>query len=261
MLRSVKNLESYRVAATDGDIGTIVDFYFDDEAWTVRYLVVDTQRFWQSAHRVLVSPISFRGVDWEKELFQLSLTREKIRQSPSWDLHQPVSRQHESVFNQYYGWGSYWDYAGAFGWGLGAVPSALAQANVDEQARPAPGDIHLRSIEALRHYTVGCTDGELGQVADFIVDDETWRLRYLVLDTHMWWPNKQVLVAPEWVTRISWENREVRFDLTRAAVKSAPEWTAGMTIERSYEEILHAHHGKPGHWIAPPRDAPSPDPR
>ena len=250
MLRSVRALESYRVGATDGEIGKIDDFYFDDERWTIRYLVVDTQHFWQSAHRVLVSPLSFREVQWDARVFQLALTRDKIRQSPSWDLHQPVSRQHESVFNQYYGWGPYWDYAGAFGWGLGAAPSALAVATVNAPHPEQSGDVHLHSVESLRHYKVGCTDGELGQVVDFIVDDRTWRLRYLVLDTHMWWPKKHALVAPEWVTRISWENREVRFDLSRAAVKRAPEWTPGMVIERSYEEILHAHHGKPGHWIA-----------
>ena len=41
MLRSVKNLEGYAIGGTDGEIGHAKDFYFDDRAWVVRYLVVD----------------------------------------------------------------------------------------------------------------------------------------------------------------------------------------------------------------------------
>src|SRR5688572_14268005 len=103
MLHSAKQIEGYAIRARDGDIGTVRDFYFDDEHWHVRYFVVDT-RAWLTGRKVLISPESARGQIWADRVIPVSLTQEQVRASPSIDIAKPVSRQHEMELRHHYGW-------------------------------------------------------------------------------------------------------------------------------------------------------------
>ena len=186
MLRSLKDLEGYTANATDGDVGRAVDFLLDDEHWAVRYLVVEPGSFLDGS-QVLVSPLSFREVEWSTHRFHLALTKEKVRRSPSIDVDKPVSRQHEGDFSRYHGFPCYWRSSGL--WGMTSTPSALAEnESTEEPTEPAEegGDVHLRSARDVRGYRVQGTDDAIGHVEDFIVDDETWQVRYLVIDTSNW---------------------------------------------------------------------------
>lgn len=249
MLRSLRDLERYSVSATDGDIGHVRDFLIDDEQWTVSNLVVDTGD-WLSRRKVLISPISFRATDWATCRFHLALTMEKIRHSPSVDLDQPVSRQHELDHYGYYGYPYYWGYPG--GWGLGAPAQFMAAGGWNE--RPAEssdepnGDKHLRSINHLRGYHIQGKDDAIGHVEDFIVDEKTWAIRYLVIDTSNWWLGKKVIVAPHWASRVSWEERTVYLDLTQSEIKNSPEWDAASAVNREYETRLYDYYGRPAYW-------------
>jgi hypothetical protein len=244
MLRSLKKLEQYKVSATDGDLGSIVNFLIDDERWAVRYLVVDTGGLF-GGRQVLISPISFRKVDFSTQRFHLALAKDKIRNSPSVDLDRPVSRQHERAYYGYYGYPSYWGYGGL--WGMGYYPGAMATATYDRPGdRPGepPSDAHLRSAREVTGYHIEGTDGSIGHVEDFMVDDESWAIQYMVIDTSNWWVGKSVLVAPEWTTRISWLDRKVYVGMTRASIKQSPEWGVDDPIERAYEEQLFRHYGR-----------------
>lgn len=247
-MRTLKDLERYTVHATDGDVGRVEDFLLDDERWAIRYLVVNAGSF-LDGRRVLVSPISLRDVEWSARSFHLSLTVEKVKNSPSIDTAKPVSRQHEWDYFSYYGYPFYWGGAGV--WGTSAYPSLLGVAS----RSPGPtersdqtGDVHLRSAHELRGYHVQGSDEAIGHVQDFIVDEETWEVRYLVVDTSNWWFGKKVLVAPGWATRVSWPENKVYVDLSREVIKSAPEWKADVPIDREYEARLHDHYGRPAYW-------------
>jgi sporulation protein YlmC with PRC-barrel domain len=250
MLRSLKLLEKYKVNATDGDIGHVENFLVDDVSWAVRYLVVDTGGL-LDGRQVLISPISFRDVDFSGSRFRLNVRVEKVKRSPSVDLDLPVSRQHEREYFAYYGYADYWGFGGL--WGPGGYPSALISA-----VKPAPparpgeqaADAHLRSARDVAGYQIEGTDGPIGHVQDFVVDDETWKIRYLIVRTTSWWPGKSVLVAPEWATRISWEERRVDLDMTRDTIKRSPEWSVMYPIAREYEEQLHAHYGRIPGWAS-----------
>jgi hypothetical protein len=256
MLRSLKELERYTVNATDGDLGSVANFLFDDEKWAIRYLVVKTGNFFDE-RRVLVSPISFRKVDWAKGVFHLALTMDQIKGSPGLDADRPVSRQHERNYSDYYGYPYYWGTMGV--WGSGYYP-ALLGARPRNGAPPAlpddkPGDVHLRSAADVRGYDLRGTDDGIGFVADFIVDDETWELRYLVVDTSHWWWGKKVLVAPDWATQVSWSDRKISLDLTRDAIKNSPEWNTETAVGREYETRLYGHYGRKAYWPAIDRPA------
>ncbi len=252
MLRSLKDLERYDVSASDGDIGTVVDFLFDDGRWVVRYLVADTDGFFDS-RRVLITPISFQQADWGSRRFHVALTREKVKNSPGIDVDKPVSRQHERDYYGYYGYPSYWGYPGA--WGLGTYPSLLADPgwSIPGSSQPtqAAADTNLRSASEVRGYHIQGTDDTIGHVEDFIVDDETWHLRYLVIDTSNWWFGKKVLVAPHWADSISWADRVVRLDLSRKAIKDSPEWNPNAGVNRQYEVELFDYYGRPVYWESP----------
>jgi hypothetical protein len=262
VLRSLKDLERYKVSATDGDIGSVVNFLLDDERWMVRYLVVETEGM-LDGRRVLISPIFFRQAEWSTQRFHLALTKEKVKNSPSVDVDLPVSRQREREYYRYYDYPYYWGDTGL--WGMGAYPGFLAAGGWNEApelSEEASGDVHLRSAKEIRGYHIQGSDEPIGHIDNFIVDDETWEVRYLVIDTSNWGFGKKVLVAPHWATRISWEERNVYVDLSRQAIKNSPEWNAAAPINREYEERLYDFYGRPVYWATAdgPKDAHSPPP-
>ena len=248
MLRSLKDLERYTVGATDGDIGSVVNFLLDDEHWTIRYLVAEPGGFFDG-RRVLISPMFFRQVDWANRHFHLALTMDRVKNCPSVDVDKPVSRQHERDYYHYYGYPYYWGYSGR--WGMGAFPGFLTAGGWNETADghlAKSGDVHLRSASEVRGYHIQGSDAPIGHVEDFIVDDETWEIRYLVIDTSNWWFGKKVLVAPHWAKSVSWEENNVYVDLSRQAIKNSPEWNPTAAINREYEARLYDYYGRPVYW-------------
>jgi hypothetical protein len=262
MLRSTNDLRGYTLRATDGEIGKVDDFLFDDEQWTIRYMVANTGG-WLTGRLVLISPIVLGNVDWEAKTLAVKLTRTQVEQSPDIATDQPVSRQREQELAQYYGYFPYWGGAGL--WGAGMVPYAVGGPVVPPLAPPAGttateralsstaiehGDQHLRSTREVAGYHIHARDGELGHVDDFIVDDETWAMRYMVIDTRNWWPGKHVLVAPQWIGAIDWDTSSVTVDLLRETIKQGPEYDPAM-LNRAYETALYRHYGRPAYWETP----------
>ena len=269
MLRSMKDLEGYAIRATDGDIGHVKDFYFDDEAWVVRYLVVDTGS-WLSSRKVLISPVAISKADWTEGVLPVSVTKKQIKNSPDLDTDKPVSRQHERQYLEYYGYPYYWGGAGL--WGGGPHPSMMltnpgyggcyadyGQAQVEHARaklvadRHEDGDAHLRSCKVVMKYRIEATDGEIGHVQGLLVDEDTWAVRYMVVATSSWWLGHQVLIAPQWIQDVRWADEVVAVKLTQRAVKDAPSYDSAVPVTRELEVVLHKHHGRVGYWTAEPR--------
>jgi PRC-barrel domain len=264
MLRSMKDLEDYAIGATDGTIGHVKDFYFDDEAWVIRYLVVDTGT-WLSSRRVLISPIAIGHPNWTEKILPVSITKEQVKNSPDIDTEKPVSRQHEIRYLGYYGYPYYWGGAGL--WGGGAYPNMMmpgyagfvstphaVQSEAEktyaqaEAARHQNDDPHLRSCKTVMSYHIQATDGDIGHVQGLLVDEETWAIRYMVVDTSNWWLGHQVLIAPQWIQDVSWSDATVSVNLTRQAVKDAPPYDSTAQLDRQREMAIHEHYGRPVYW-------------
>lgn len=247
MLRSLKALEDYKVNATDGDIGSVRDFYFDDEHWTVRYLVVDTGGFWAGPSQVLISPIAFGNVDWTTRKFHLDLLREKVKNSPHIGLDKPVSREYERDYFRYYNWPYYWGYGGV--WGDWGYPGVLAKTPWSEPlVETPPRETHRISVREVSGYRIMGSDEEIGHVQDIIVDDESWAIRYLVVDTRNWWSGKSVILAPHWIERIDPATQTVHINLPREVIKNSPEWMPDQPVNREYEMRLYDYYGRPAYW-------------
>jgi uncharacterized protein YrrD len=230
MMGSVKSLDGFTIAASDGDVGTVEDVYFDDEKWTIRHLVVDTGG-WLGGRKVLLSPRSVTAVNFDDQIIRVALTRQKIEDSPSVDTDRPVSRQEEYGLDDYYGFPSYW--GGPMLWGFAATPLAMApppvESTVEQEMRAREEqerDHHLRSSDAVIGYDIETTDGTIGHVEDFLFDDSDWSIRMMAVDTRNWWPGKHVLISPQRIDSVSWNDKKVVVKLTRDEVEKSPEYDA-----------------------------------
>jgi uncharacterized protein YrrD len=228
MLHSAKDLKGFSILGTDGDVGRVADVYFDDERWVVRYIVVDTGG-WLGGRKVLLSPMSFRHADWTKGTLMVNLTREQIENSPDIDTHQPVSRQQESELFRHYGFPYYW--AGPYAWGLAAYPGltegqmleAAERAEAREQTEQSQ-DRHLRSSAEVTGYGIHAVDDTLGHVEDLLFDEEDWSIQLIVVDPRNWWPGKHVLVSPQRIREVRWEDKSVAVSLSREEIENSPEY-------------------------------------
>ncbi|HUX25995.1 MAG TPA: PRC-barrel domain-containing protein [Burkholderiales bacterium] len=247
MLRSTKDLEDYAIRATDGIVGHVKDFYFDDKAWVIRYLVVDTGA-WLSHRKVLISPIAIGHPDWPEKVLPVSITKEQVKNSPDIDTDKPVSRQQEMHYLGYYGYPFYWFGPGP--WGDEAFPSMLIAGYADPEATRRAvqaeaedayaraeaephqdGDPHLRSCNAVRGYHIEANDGDIGHVQGLLVDEQTWAIRHIIVNTGSWWSGHQVLIAPQSIAAVSWSHAAVSVDLTRQAVKDAPPYDPAVRLD------------------------------
>jgi hypothetical protein len=251
MLRAISELNGIGIAATDGEIGSVKDFYFDDLTWTIRYLVVDTGS-WLPGRQVLISPMSVTAPPTADRL-PVGLTKQAIENSPSIDTDRPVDRQHEVALSSYYRYPYYWE--GPYRWGAIASPDAAVMSPLPEpvaqelEAREREGaDQHLRSARDVSGYYLEAVDGGIGHVEDFIVDDEAWAIRYILVDTANWWPGRKVVISPEWIRDVSWPDSTVYVDLPREQIKAAPEYDPSRPFERDYETRLFEHHRRRKYW-------------
>ena len=251
MLRSLHDLEHYTIGATDGDIGEVKDFYFDDEAWVIRYFVVETGS-WLLSRKVLIAPVAIQHPDWAGQRLSVALTQDQVKNSPDIDTDKPVSRQHEARYLGYYGYPYYW--GGTY---LAASEFTHAQEQHEqeknaeiERFRHEDEDPHLRSCKAIIGYHIAATDGEVGHVESLLINEETWAVQYLVVNTSNWWVGHKVLIAPEWIEAVSWVDKTVTVDLGREAVKASPPYESAGQLNREREADLYRHYARTEYWVS-----------
>ena len=214
MLWSLESLLGYAMHEQYGDLGKVHDFYFDDETWTIRYLVVETGR-WFQRRRVLIAASIVSQTGWERRKFCVPLTKEQVRLSPPIDMDAPVSRQHEIEMQTHYGWPAYWSMEPY----MLTPPPEATSGSTD---RTAYGDPHLRSFREVTTYRAWTSDGFAGFVEDFCIDDSNWEVQSLRIALGEWWPHKMIGLDRKQVTEISWREKLVRFSLSRKQMNQAP---------------------------------------
>lgn len=239
----------FTIEASDGKVGNVRDFLFDDHTWMLRWLVVDTGT-WLSGRKILIHPSSLHRPDMEGRAFEAALTREQVEKSPDIQRNEPVSQQMERNLYGYYGYNPSWG-GGFYAGDAGAYPVRTAlhvsdpapQGPAGTPAEPTNADPHLRSVAEVKGYDIRAIDGEVGHLEDFLIDDEDWSIRYLVIDTRNWWFGKHVVVSPGAIKEINWAERFIRLDLTCYKIKGSPPWDQTGLIDRAYEALLHTYYG------------------
>lgn len=255
MLWNLSGINGYPITARDGQLGSVSDILFDDTNWLVRWLVVDTGH-WLPGRKVLLPPSVVRHIDSKEQQVLVDLTMQQVEDSPNTDTDRPVSRQIETNIYNFYGWSPYWGnglFTDPYGYVEGdamAVPSLelpLRDADVAE-IECGEDDPHLRSINAVTGYHIHATDGEIGHVADFILEDADWSIRYLVVDTKNWWPGRKVLISPRLAHEIDWTNQLVNLDVDRKKVEDRPAYDASAMADHAYDDAFLTYYGI--RWVA-----------
>jgi uncharacterized protein YrrD len=224
MLQSIRQLYGNTLKAADGDIGSVKEFYFDDKNWVIRYLVAETGS-WLTDRLVLLTPHSFGALEQDEKILHIKLNKEQIEKSPSTEMHKPVSRQFETDYYNYYGWPMYWNGEGMWGMGSYPVVQQPSQELLDAQHLVHHReDKHLRSTQEVTGYAIQTADGTIGSVVDFLVDDRSWLIHELVIETGHWYAGKEIIISPKKVERISYEDNKVFVKVTKEAILAAPEY-------------------------------------
>ncbi|MBD3160900.1 MAG: PRC-barrel domain containing protein [Candidatus Eisenbacteria bacterium] len=216
-------LRGRSIAAVDGDIGKVDEFFFDDRSWKLRYLVVDTRK-WLPGRKVLIDPSALKPPHPEEGALPADLTKQKVKESPDIDTEKPISRREQADLHVHYGWPLY------FGGGSlssarthGTSPEATASGVREDEAPPSttPGtgdaeaeeaDPHLRSAKEVEGYAATVADAEVARVRDFVIDTDSWEIRRLVCRKEKQDGDREVTVPVDVVQSIHWTSAQVRLD-------------------------------------------------
>jgi hypothetical protein len=207
----------------------VTDFLFDDESWVVRYIVVQTGE-WLSNRTVLISTIAIGQPTWSYRTLRVPMTTDQVRNSSEYP-------------------GASRPPPGNVGTGVERHTAAEDRARLEHEIDPhRNGDPHLRSTNAMMHYHIKASDGSIGHVQGLLLEEDTWSIRYLIVDTSNWWLGHKVLIAPQWFRGVSWSERAVSIDLTREAIKGSPPYNSEGTLRRDEEVRLYNHYQRAGYW-------------
>lgn len=230
MLRSMKELFGYSVAATDGPIGKVEDFLFDERTHEIRYLVVDTGG-WLDRRPVLVAPVAFGRPRWPARDFPIRSTRDQVKASPGLVADAPLSRQHEADVHSHYEWMPYWL---THGHGHGTPTAHVADAS-------AP----LCRAREVMGYQIRATDDEFGHISDFIIDESQWRVAFVVVDTEHWWPPRMVMVDMVSFHGVDAAGEQAIIGLPERLIRESPVYDPAAVANHEHEMVLYDYLGRP----------------
>jgi hypothetical protein len=224
MKRNVNGITGYRIVATDGEVGKVEELYLDDQTWVIRYLVVKMEDDVSgvsgvfplspmSGRKVLLAPDALIKDHVVQGVFFVNHTKEQIRNSPDIDTDKPVSQQQEIELYGHYAWKGYSE-SGFYAGGLGSVVDALP-----EKATRPGADLHLRSTLYITGFHVHATDGEIGCICNFIIDDLSWKVLYVVVDTRHLNGGKKRLVPVKDILQMRWSDSFVYLQKKKASVE------------------------------------------
>ncbi len=246
MMRSVEEIIGYELNATDGEFGKCKDLLFDDRWWTIRHMVASTGP-WLIGRLVLVSPLMIQQPDWESRNIYLNVSRETIENCPSPMEDETVSQEHENKMALYYGYPNYWADEGI--WGPvpnPAVAELMETEKESEDEKENPDQNHLRSFNEVKGYKIEAQDGTCGSVHDFILDDDTWALRHVIVDTgNLVNPGKKIILPLDCVNRVSWSDRTLGVTLEKKDIHDGPEFRPDIPVNVELEERLYDFYGRP----------------
>lgn len=193
MLRTLKHLRKSMIQTIDEEnIGEIKDFYFDDQEWAIRYLVVDIGT-WINEKLVFISPVEIDEFSLGGFTIKTNLTKVQIEQGPLEENHKPLER-----------------------------PFVKG---------------HLRSFNDVIGYSIHAADKQFGHIEDMVMNDENYKVSYLIVDTINFWPSKSVLIIPALLADINWAQREVRTELSHEEVECSPRYDPFDFIDRPETRI------------------------
>ncbi len=258
MLFTLKEVQDYQLRAVDGDFGKMKTFLLDDFEWVIRYLVVEV-----GSRDVLLSVLAVGEPDRDHKVLPVDVSKDKVMNSPTFDIHQPLSRETEREFSDYFEWPYYWepdDVPNTLPGDLTAVP--LIDMELDREEKEGeqalipetgttgpetdqPND-RLRSTQALFGDTIHTTNDNraAGKLFDIVTQSENWNILYLVVDTGGLLSGKKVLVSPNWVRKIDEAGSRIYVNLKQETIQNSPEFQSIHDLDGDYQSRLDDYYNR-----------------
>lgn len=244
MKRALRELKGYAIKAKDGTKGTIKDFLFDEESWTMRYMVADLGKL-LPGRQVLIPRVFLDKSDWGKGLFHVLMTKEDIEKCPELAEHLPVSREYEALLHQHYQIDYYWPVAYATPLGTSGMTPATPVRITEDVVKEEYVDSNLRSFKEVTGYRVECADKKRGHLKDFVIDDERWQIVYIIVDIGHWYTrSKKVMLAANWMKKINYADKTISISQHSSLLEDAPEFDPQEPVNIEYEKHLYDFYGR-----------------
>jgi len=230
MLINASVIKGYAVSAIDGPIGTVSDFLFVDTNWTLRWVVADTSSIGVFATRkVLLPATAVAGLEPDDRHLTVKLSIQQVMDSPGVDPDQPVSRVQESSLEEHYSSGS------------SVEPDQAVAGHWPKHER----DPNLRSIAAVTGYRIHASDGDIGHVEDYLLEETDWSIRFLVVDTRSLWQDRKVLISQRNVRQIEWTEKSVHLNVDRERVRNSPAYDPRVPVDTTFEAYFQSYYAGP----------------
>ena len=248
MLRSIRTVLGYTIQALDGYIGLSKDFLFDDRQWVVRYLIVKTEK-WLPGRKVLVSPRFINDLNWAARIIKINCSRVSIESSPRLDMHAPVSHEFETAFYDHYTVANHWPVTEPRDNPTNGYAHVTKNSNhfnnTANHNPPISKTYGLQLVSEVTGYNIEARDKLTGHVEDFIVDEHSWQIRYLVIDTRNWLPAPKVIVNPQWFKTVDWNHKKISTRLTARQIKDSPRYHPWDPVNIKSATCLYDYRGRP----------------
>lgn len=243
MKEGLSNLIGYSIETRDGLKGTVKDFLFDEEKWVVRYLVADLGIVF-SGKKVVIPRAFLQQPDWTNEHFPIDLSKSDLEKCPPLESEPTISREYEETLNRHYEIENYWAFPYIPPLSERAIIYPPRPLKVPTKVFDEKNAKHkVRSFEEVKGYHIEATDGKIGHIDDLIVDEMDWQIVYALVDTKNWVPwSKRVLVGTHWMEEVSYVNEEIKINLDKETIKSAPEFDYSEPITDKYEKQLFKYY-------------------
>jgi hypothetical protein len=242
MKESLKELVGYTIQTKDEEKGKVVDFLFDEKQWIIRYVQSDFSTM-NITNKALIPKAFFNPPEKVQKILRADLDKKELDKCPDLADHLPVSRKYEEQLLRYFQIVPYWStaYIGPVGTFFPPRPINAPMKILEERT----AETILRSFQEVEGYHVRALNGKLGHIEDLIIDDEDWQIIYAVVDTSNWLPwSKKVLIALDWMERISYQRKEVEIKLKKEDIKNAFEYDPKQLLDARYEKSLYDFYSR-----------------
>ncbi len=194
MFTSLTTLMKIPLVTTDGKEHQVCSLLLDDRSWTICFLVANAGS-WLFGRQVVIRTCATDRPDWTQKVIAAKLTHQELVRCADVSSVKPVSLQQQLALKKYFGWPD-----SEPTW---YVPAALVPAQREFPAE-ANDDPHLRNATDLVGYEVWSRDRRVGILSDFIMEPNSWHIKYLSVKVGDWVYRKERFVPTFTVQSISW---------------------------------------------------------
>jgi hypothetical protein len=243
MLLKTAKLTEYRIELSSEIRGSIFEMYFDDLFWNIQYLLMTSENMEKDkiaiiSHLALGKPddksktIPIVGKQGRNEGKEKSTVLKTKEEAESIDPIQIIELPEE--------------YSTIISRNKKATKDLIITILKDKNAIYLPSTNHLRSHNEVLGYNIQAKDGDLiGHVDNFILEGNTWKLRYLIVDTRNWLTGgKKILLSPAWIEKINWSSNLVAIDLSKSSIIESPSYDPNKPLDNRFEMKLYKYYGR-----------------